>query len=257
MQEELQDPLFIDEIQISFEKKGYHLFNDILSIKNLQVISHELSILEDSYKDYHANDPYKIIMNEPTRFMIHNLQFERCPEVHKLLYNGYAQKLISKITGDNLICTGFTYAHCRPGYLGIPLHTDYDPYDSNTYRPSNPIALRVLYYLDDLSPNKAALRLLPYSHNCLHKSRKYNEIIQERVADEINITCKAGSSVIINTRVFHGVTPNTTLSGRRVIAITYRPEWAAPLRPVQEHPPELISGLSPELLPFFNNLNKF
>jgi len=61
---------------------------------------------------------------------------------------------------------------------------------------------------------------------------------------------------MFNPRMFHGVGPNLTQEGRRVLAITYRPRWAKPLRDVEEHSSNDLSKLSFELRPFFQNLSK-
>jgi ectoine hydroxylase-related dioxygenase (phytanoyl-CoA dioxygenase family) len=187
--------------------------------------------------------------------MLHQLQFEACATVHELIGSGNALAAVAAATGDRLVCTGATYAHCKPGYAAIPLHTDHDPYDTQPYRPSNPIALRVLHYLDDLTPERAPLRVIPRSHLRLHRRWRYDQRL-DRHDEEVTVTCRAGDAVIINARLFHAVGPNLTGSSRRVVAITYRPAWAGPVQPIAEHDPAHLERLPPDLVPLFANLNR-
>ena len=46
------------------------------------------------------------------------------------------------------------------------------------------------------------------------------------------VTCRAGSAVIINQKVFHANYPNYSDSDRRMLAIAYRPAWAGPIAEV-------------------------
>lgn len=239
----------------SLEVEGYCILNNAIHDNVLKEIRKELAQLESEATSPNANNGDRIIKHDDVRFMIHHLQFEKCPQVHNIITNGLGRQILTLATNDNLVCTGATYAHCKPGYPGIPLHTDYDPYGSNVYRPSNPVAIRILYYLDNLTPEKAPLRLLPYSHVSLHKSRHHDLEFQEKVEGELEFECKAGTAVMFNPKMFHGVGPNTTNESRRVMAITYRPRWAKPLHTVEEHGAENISRLSADLLPFFQDLN--
>lgn len=241
------------EIAEAIMLQGYCTIGRALTVSALVQSKTELVQIEEYYMN--TTNYFAHIINQETRFMIHKLQFESCPTVHKLIYAHPIIERIAEMTGDDLICTSCTYAHCKPGYLGIPLHTDYDPYASNPYRPSNPVALRVLFYLDDLTSEKAPLRLIPRSHLSLHKSRHHDVEIIEKVVDEIEITCPAGTAIIINTKLFHGVGPNKTNDGRRVLAITLRPRWAGPLHSIAEYSDAQLTSLSDELRPFFTRLN--
>jgi Phytanoyl-CoA dioxygenase (PhyH) len=243
-----------NELLNKFQIDGFCLPSYKISTNTLIKIKKELVKIEDFYTAKPWSQYSHVVMND-TRFMLHDLMFENCSTIHELIHSGEAVQLLKEWTGDELVCISCTYANCKPGYPGIPLHTDYDPYSNNLYRPSNPVAIRVLYYLDDLTAGKAPLWVLPRSHNQLHKSLKpatefiqppkgYNEVIR-----------KARDLVILNTKVFHGVGPNNTKTNRRVLAMTYRPRWAAPLHPVVEYDPIKIKNLNSMLQPLFSNLN--
>lgn len=243
------------ELIHQLEVVGYCVLENAIDPEALEKIRQEMNEIENACTEPGIDNGNRVIKYDDVRFMIHNLQFEECQTLHSLITDGPGKHILTEATNDNLVCTGATYAHCKPGYPGIPMHTDYDPYGSNVYRPSNPVSVRILHYLDDLNAEKAPLRLLPYSHVSLHKSRMPDIEFKEKVESEIQVVCKAGTAVMFNPKMFHGVGPNNTQDSRRVIALTYRPRWAKPLREVEEHTSENLAKLSKELKPFFENLN--
>jgi ectoine hydroxylase-related dioxygenase (phytanoyl-CoA dioxygenase family) len=244
-----------DEAIRALELQGYCVLFDAVPPATVAAVIDELQTLEDRCTAPDADNCGRIIKRDETRFMIHNLQFEDCPHVHGIIASGAGQQLIAEATGDELVCTGATFAHCKPGFPGLRLHTDFDPYDANPYRPNNPVAVRALYYLSDLTPDCSPLRLLPYSHQSLHRKWHFRLELDESCPEEVQFVCLAGTVVLFNPRVFHGVGPNRSAAGRKSMTITYRPAWARPLHPVEEHDPAMVAKLPPALHPFFARLN--
>ena len=226
---------YSEELIHALEVQGYCRLDNAVPLSMVETIKAELAVLEERCTAPDANNEGRIIKYDETRFMIHNLQFEECPAVHNLITAGRGEKLIEQATGDSLICTGASYAHCKPGWMGLPMHTDFDPYSANTYRPNNPVAVRVLYYLNDLTIERSPLRLIPYSHQSLHKSRHFRNEFEEEQCGEIRVFCPAGTAVLFNPRIFHGVGPNRSTESRKSLTITYRPAWARPLQTVEQH----------------------
>ena len=163
---------------------------------------------------------------------------------------------IKTLFGDDIICTSCGYVLSRPGHPGIALHTDAQPYGSEIFgnQASAPRLVRVLYYLDDLTPEKAPFKVIPHSHLSLHvDGNPYNRY--ESHPEETMITCKAGTAVIINQSVFHGNYPNRSRNERRMLAIAYRPAWAGPVYEVEDWPPEKVAKLPDHVRPLFKSLN--
>lgn len=159
--------------------------------------------------------------------------------------------------GEDIVCMNASYARTDPGYPGMPLHSDTQPYGSELFGPlaSVPVSVRVLYYLDDLTPERAPLRLLPYSHLSLHAdAQPYRR--HRSHPDEVLLTCEAGSAVVIHGRLFHAVGANTAAGSRAVYTISYRPGWAGPARRVPPHDPEKLAGLPPEVRHLFGRPNR-
>ena len=69
------------------------------------------------------------------------------------------------------------------------------------------------------------------------------------------ITCRAGSALVINQKVFHGNYPNHSDTPRRMYAIAYRPAWAGPIDDVEDRDPSRVAALPEHIRPYFRSLN--
>jgi ectoine hydroxylase-related dioxygenase (phytanoyl-CoA dioxygenase family) len=112
----------------------------------------------------------------------------------------------------------------------------------------------VLYYLDDLTPERSPFKVIPRSHLSLHSDgNPYRRYLSHD--DEVMVTCPAGSAVIINQKVIHANYPSYSDSDRRMLAIAYRPSWTGPIGEVSEFDPERVARLPAEVRPFFRSRN--
>src|ERR1019366_9771407 len=74
-------------------------------------------------------------------------------------------------------------------------------------------------------------------------------------SDSVVVTCKAGSVVVLNQKVFHSVGPNRSRSSREMFAVSYRPAWASPIEVVPEPDDAAIRRLPVEIQRFFSRPN--
>ena len=150
----------------------------------------------------------------------------------------------------------YGYARSEPGHPGISLHTDGQPYGSEIfgYEGSCPWTVRVLYYLDDLTPEVSPFRVVPRSHLCMHADANPYQRLSAH-PDEVMVTLKAGSAVLLNHKVFHGNYPNTGTRSRGMLAISYRPAWAGPVQPVDEWSSTELQQLPTEVRELFQSPN--
>ena len=121
------------------------------------------------------------------------------------------------------------YGRSEPGHPGIPLHSDAQPWGSKIFgfEHSCPRLVRILYYLDALSPDVSPLKIVPRSHLSFHDhGNPYNRY--ENLAGQLMVTVPAGSAVIFNPYIFHGNFPNVGPRSRSMMALSYRPKWAGP-----------------------------
>ncbi len=113
----------------------------------------------------------------------------------------------------------------------------------------------VLYYLDDLTPEISPFRVVPHSHLSMHADANPYLRYKEH-PEEVMVTARAGSAVLINHRVFHGNYPNTGDRPREMLAICYRPGWGGPMAEVDSWSDELLRSLPDSVRPFFIDRNK-
>jgi len=229
----------------SIEIEGYVVMPNLLSENQLQTIQSELAPLPTTainYSEHQRGFSDVHWTNSPTAIDVIALP--------KMI------EFVTTLFGDDLICTSCAYAVSQPGHPGIAIHTDAQPYGSKIFGlgASSPCLVRVLYYLDDLTPLRSPFKVVPRSHLSLHADgNPYRRYLAHD--DEVMVTCSAGSAVIINQRVFHGNFPNYSDSDRRMLAIGYRPAWAGPIGEVADYDFDQVASLPANVRPLFRSLN--
>jgi ectoine hydroxylase-related dioxygenase (phytanoyl-CoA dioxygenase family) len=163
---------------------------------------------------------------------------------------------LKQVLGDDLVCMSTSYARYDPGYMGMPLHTDSQPYGSKLFGPlaSVPVSLRVFYYLDEITPERSPFRVIPCSHLCLHQDANPYRRWRSH-PEEVTVTGPAGTAVLINQRVFHGAGPNRSAESRAVYTVSYRPLWAGPVKRVPGKSAPAASTLPDSVRELFRPLN--
>ena len=229
----------------SLELEGFVVVPDLLSEDLMEEIRQETSRVPTAAVDYSEHQRY-----------FSDVQWTDSPHATSVIALPATVEFLGELLGDELICTSCTYAESRPGHPGISIHTDSQPYGNKTsgVLTSSPCLVRVLYYLDDLTLECSPFKVIPRSHLSLHSdANPYNRYLSHD--DELMVTCRAGSAVIINQQVFHGNFPNYSDRIRRMLAIAYRPVWAGPIDDVPERDPDKVAGLSPVVRKYFRSLN--
>ncbi len=165
-------------------------------------------------------------------------------------------EFLTDLLGPEIVFTRGFFQRTLPGSPGISLHTDGQPHGSNLFgfEGSCPRLLRVLYYLDELTPTRAPFRLLPRSHLSFHtEASPY--VRYKSHPEEITLTVPAGSAVVIPSLVLHGSHTNKDSLPRELVQLGYRPAWAGPIQPVEEWDPALVANAPEIAKPFLKNLN--
>lgn len=227
------------------EIEGYVVLPDLIPLDEVQRIREELDRLPTVGTDYSENQRGH-----------RDVQWSDSPHCINLIALPAMVEFLTTLFGDDLICTSCVFALSRPGHPGIAIHTDAQPYGSKIFgmQASSPRLVRVLYYLDDLTPERAPLKVIPHSHLSLHADgNPYHRYL--RHPEEVMITCRAGTAAIINQNVFHANYPNVSQEDRRLLAIAYRPAWAGPIAEVPDWPAEKVARLPDHVRPFFKSLN--
>jgi ectoine hydroxylase-related dioxygenase (phytanoyl-CoA dioxygenase family) len=227
------------------EVEGYVLLPNLLSAADVAALKAETARLVTKAVDYSVHQQYCA-----------NIQFVG-GKITQLIAQPTTAAFLRELFGDEVAMMHYSFARSAPGHPGISLHTDGQPYGSQIfgYEGSCPFLVRVLYYLDDLTPEISPFRVVPHSHLSMHADanpyRRY-----ESHPEEVMVPAKAGSAILIHHRVFHGNYPNTGDRPREMLAIAYRPAWAGPIAEVPEWDAEQLSKLPDEIKPYFASRNK-
>ena len=227
------------------ELDGYLLLPDLLDEAHVARLKRETSQLTTTAVDY----------SEHQRGCPH-LEFHG-GEITQLIAHPPVVDFLTRLFGGVPVVMSSAYARSEPGHPGISLHTDGQPYGSEIfgYEGSAPVTVRVLYYLDDLTEKISPFKVVPLSHLSLHAdANPYSRY--ESHPEEVMVTAKAGSAILINHRVFHGNFPNSGDHAREMLAIAYRPAWAGPVAEVSEWDEDQLTSLSPEVRKFFGSRNQ-
>ena len=164
---------------------------------------------------------------------------------------------LADLFGPDIVFTRGFYQRSLPGCPGISMHTDGQPHGSNLfgYEGSCPKLVRVLYYLDDLTVERAPFRLIPRSHLSFHADAS-PYVRYTSHPEEVSLIVPAGSAVLIPSLLFHGSHPNLTSTTRELLHFGYRPAWAGPVQPIDDWDPELVANAPAVAKPFLQSLNK-
>lgn len=226
------------------EVEGYLLLPDLLNADHLARLKAETDELETTPVDYSVHQRGRS-----------DLQFVG-GVLTDLVAHPPTIAFLRELLGEEIILSHYGYARSEPGHPGISLHTDGQPFGSQIfgYEGSVPVMVRVLYYLDDLTPDISPFRVVPHSHLSMHADgNPYRRF--ESHPEEVMVTARAGAAILINHRIFHGNYPNTGDRPRGMLAIAYRPAWAGPVDRVDDWDPGEVAKLPDAVRPFFGGRN--
>jgi hypothetical protein len=226
------------------ELEGYVVIPDLLSPDHITRLKAQADRFETVGRDYSERQRGRA-----------NIQFEG-GAITELIAHPPTIAFLREVFGDEIVFVSYSYDRSEPGTPGISLHTDGQPYGSKIfgYNGSCPFLIRVLYYLDDLTPDISPFRVVPRSHLCMHAdANPYKRY--ESHPEQVIVPCRAGSAVFLNHRTFHGTCPNIGDHPRAMLAIAYRPAWAGPIAEVPGWNLADLEKLPPSVRPFFKDPN--
>jgi hypothetical protein len=226
------------------EVEGYVVLPDMLDAQQIERLHAELAEVPMQHKDYSEAQTYHLQPQWQSR------------AVAELIAHPPMIEFLEHLMGPDILFTRGLFTRTLPGSPEISLHTDGQPFGSSIfgYEGSSPRLLRVLYYLDELTTERAPFRLVPRSHLSFHaEANPYVRYTSH--PGEITLCPGAGSAVVIPVDLFHGTHPNRHASPRSLIQLGYRPDWAGPIQPMEEWDPELVAATPPETRRFLRSLN--
>jgi len=227
------------------ELEGYLVIPDLLPPEDLAGLKAETARLETRAVDY-----------SPHQRGCPAVQF-RGGAISNLVAHPRTAEFLGKVFGDDLVLMSYDYARSEPGHPGVSFHTDGQPYGSMIFGAKHtcPVMIRVLYYLDDLTPEVSPFRVIPRSHLSLHtEGNPYNRY--DGHPQQVMVTAKAGSAVFLNYKVFHGNFPNRGGYAREMLALAFRPAWAGPLAKVEDWDRGQVAKLPPDVQRLMGDRNQ-
>jgi hypothetical protein len=227
------------------EVEGYVVFPEILTPEIIDRIKSELADAEMNHTSY---SEYQ------TRSVTQPQWLSRA--VAELIGYPPMIEFLTDLMGPDIVFTRGFFQRTLPGSPGISMHTDGQPHGSNLfgYEGSCPRLVRVLYYLDELTPERAPFRLIPRSHISFH-AQASPYMRYKWHPEEITLVVPAGSAVLVPSMLLHGSHPNKDPRPRELVQLGYRPAWAGPIQPVEEWDPELVASAPEIAKPFLQSLN--
>ena len=227
------------------EVEGYVVFPSILKPEHIQRLTRELADAEMSHTSYSVYQ---------TRSVTQPQWLSRA--VAELIAFPPMVEFLTDLMGPDIVFTRGFFQRTLPGSPGISMHTDGQPHGSNLfgYEGSCPRLVRVLYYLHDLTAERAPFRLIPRSHISFH-SQASPYVRYRSHPEEITLRAPAGSAVVVPSLLLHGSHPNKDPHPRELVQLGYRPAWAGPIQPVEEWDPKLVAGAPEIAKPFLQSLN--
>jgi ectoine hydroxylase-related dioxygenase (phytanoyl-CoA dioxygenase family) len=228
-----------------FEVEGYVVFPSILTADIIARINREMAEAEMFHTSYSVNQTRSVTQPQ-----------WQSRAVAELI--GYPPMIdfLTDLMGPEIVFTRGFFQRTQPGSPGISMHTDGQPHGSNLfgYEGSCPRLLRVLYYLDELTTDRAPFRLLPRSHLSFH-SEASPYVRYKSHPEEITLVVPAGSAVVIPSLLLHGSHPNKDPRPRELVQLGYRPAWAGPIQPVEEWDAKLVEAAPEIAKPYLRSLN--
>ena len=228
-----------------FEVEGFVVLPSILPSDLIEQIKGELADVEMSHTSYSVHQTRAVTQPQ-----------WQSQTVAELIGFRPTIDFLTDLMGDEIVFTRGFFQRSHPGCPGISMHTDGQPHGSNLfgYEGTCPRLVRVLYYLDDLTSDRAPFRLIPRSHISFHaESSPY--VRYKSHPDEVTLLVPTGSAVIVPSLLFHGSHPNKDPRSRELLQFGYRPAWAGPIEAVDEWNSDLVASAPEAAKPFLKSLN--
>lgn len=118
-----------------------------------------------------------------------------------------------------------------PGTGPLPWHQDWWCWDHPASYEETAAQVAVLCYVEDVGPERAALRVVPGSPRrpevVAARTDPVTGVVSGEVDGAVVVPAGRGDVVVLDYRTLHGTTANRTDRGRDVVILNFAPHWAA------------------------------
>lgn len=185
----------LKEHEYSMQIRGYSIFPNFIDEDLCEILKVRLTRAIDSYS------PLGSSRSVLDKYLLHDLIAQEIT-IAKLLEDNRLQDILSISLDPFWIMYAFTSSSLPPKGInyGSRLHVD-----SPRFIINYPTNIGVMWVLDDFTVENGATKLLPGSHNSPEVPN--NEYFEKNC---VQVTCKKGSFIVFNARVWHRAGENTT-----------------------------------------------
>jgi len=229
----------------SLEVEGYVVFPGLLTPDWIERVKTGLADVEMEHTSYSTQQTRAVVQPQWSS-----------PAVAELIAYPPMIDFLTDLMGEDIVFTRGFFQRSLPNCPGISMHTDGQPHGSDLfgYEGSCLRLVRVLYYLDELTPERAPLRVIPRSHISFHGDAS-PYVRYKSHPEEVTLVAPAGTAVVIASLTLHATHPNYDSEPRELLQLGYRPAWAGPIQPVDDWDPELVAAAPDVARPFLQSLN--
>lgn len=227
----LYDKERIEDHIFHMESRGYDVFEDFLDEKTCDFLRQNL---EKVINEYVPRDTSERSLLD--RYLMHDL-LNRDLLFAKTLEDPRLQQILASMLGENWIMYAYTSSSLPPNgdNFGSRIHVD-----SPRWIPNYPTNLGVIWALDDFTLDNGATYVLPGSHNTPKIPSK--DLFDKNYS---RLTCKKGSVIIFNARLWHRAGENTSSEFRHALTMNVcRPYMKQRMDWVRFIPDEITSKLN-------------
>lgn len=229
-QDSLKEDLIKDH-QFAMNTVGFNVVHDFFTDDICAILRERLERAIESYASVSVSERSAL-----DRFHMHDL-LARDEVFAETLEDSRLQQLIAPILGEFWIMYAYTSSSLPPngGNYGSRIHVD-----SPRFIPNYPTNLGVIWALDDFTEENGATYILPGSHSTnLSPSKEYFD------KNSVRLTCKKGSVILFNARVWHAAGTNHTNTFRHALTMNVcRPYMKQRMDFVRLIPDEITKNLN-------------
>jgi ectoine hydroxylase-related dioxygenase (phytanoyl-CoA dioxygenase family) len=195
----------IEEHVFKMETQGYDVFEDFIDDEMCNKLKIHLESVLDNYVPFNQSERSFLDRYQMHDLLTKDLVFSKTLEDPRL------QQIIASVLGENWIMYAYTSSSLPPGggNYGSRIHVD-----SPRWIKGYPTNIGVIWALDDFTLENGATFVLPGSHNT---SLTPSEELFNNCS--VRLTCKKGSIVFFNARLWHKAGENITNKFRHALTM--------------------------------------
>jgi ectoine hydroxylase-related dioxygenase (phytanoyl-CoA dioxygenase family) len=227
----IYDDLRIEEHVFHMESRGYDVFEDFLDEATCNYLKEKLEKTIEEFVPFENSERSHL-----DKYLMHDL-LNRDVTFAKTLEDPRLQQIIASVLGENWIMYAYTSSSLPPhgNNFGSRIHVD-----SPRWIPNYPTNLGIIWALNDFTLENGATYVLPGSHNT--EKIPSLELFEKNHA---RLTCKKGSIVVFNARLWHRAGENSSNKFRHALTMNVcRPYMKQRMDWVRFIPTEITNQLN-------------